>query len=400
MMGSYLDFKNFVETQQLEGNGGKPNCLLPLARQPSIYSLTFDELQTTFGGLGKDFGSMNMEDLLKNIWTAEESQSFACCAGAGDNGGGNLQRQGSLTLPRTLSQKTVDEVWKDFQKDTGAIKDSGYGGSSFGQRQPTLGETTLEEFLFRAGVVREEMLPNSVGFASSVTQLNSVGFQEPGKQITDNNSAAIPGASNPIVSAGGARSTQQQPLQHHQQFQLHQPLFPKQTTLAFASSMQLGNNAQQASSGARCPALGMASPPHNTSPVQQELIQGGANSMTRLRRNGAAAVGGEGSPGIPLSSDVALNSNLGMSSLSPSPYAFNEGGRGRKACNSIEKVVERRRRRMIKNRESAARSRARKQVIYINKALLIIADSNFLFWFQPFFWFPFMILQPFIQIIK
>nr|GMC83340.1 ABSCISIC ACID-INSENSITIVE 5-like protein 7 [Ipomoea batatas] len=370
MMGSYLDFKNFVETPQPEGNGGKPASLFPLARQSSIYSLTFDELQTTFSGLGKDFGSMNMEDLLKSIWTAEESQPFqACCVGAGDNGsvsGGNLQRQGSLTLPRTLSQKTVDEVWKDFQKDSGATKDCGYGGSSFGQRQSTLGEMTLEEFLFKAGVVREEMVPNSVGFASSVAQLNSMGFQEPGKQITDNNSGAIPGASNSMLNAGATRSTQQQPLQHHQQLQLHQPLFPKQTTLTFASPMQLGNNAQQASSGARRrPALGMASPPHNTNPVQGELIQGSANSMAGLRQNGAAGGGGGGSPGIPLSSDVALNSNLGMSSLSPTPYAFNEGGRGRRACNSIEKVVERRRRRMIKNRESAARSRARKQAYTI-----------------------------------
>jgi len=40
---------------------------------------------------------------------------------------------------------------------------------------------------------------------------------------------------------------------------------------------------------------------------------------------------------------------------------FNGGVRGRKS-GTVEKVVERRQRRMIKNRESAARSRARKQV--------------------------------------
>ncbi|XP_013635579.1 PREDICTED: protein ABSCISIC ACID-INSENSITIVE 5-like [Brassica oleracea var. oleracea] len=41
-------------------------------------------------------------------------------------------------------------------------------------------------------------------------------------------------------------------------------------------------------------------------------------------------------------------------------YGFDMGGlRGRKRV--VEKVVERRQRRMIKNRESAARSRARKQ---------------------------------------
>jgi ABA responsive element binding factor len=52
-----------------------------------------------------------------------------------------------------------------------------------------------------------------------------------------------------------------------------------------------------------------------------------------------------------------------LSSLSPSPvpYVFNGGLRGRKPP-AMEKVVERRQRRMIKNRESAARSRQRKQV--------------------------------------
>ncbi|VAI84141.1 unnamed protein product [Triticum turgidum subsp. durum] len=47
-----------------------------LARQGSIYSLTFDEFQSALGGAGKDFGSMNMDELLRNIWTAEESNAL------------------------------------------------------------------------------------------------------------------------------------------------------------------------------------------------------------------------------------------------------------------------------------------------------------------------------------
>ena len=61
----------------------------PLSRQGSIYSLTFDELQSTLGGmgggLGKDFGSMNMDELLRSIWTTEESQAMAS-AKRGPNG--------------------------------------------------------------------------------------------------------------------------------------------------------------------------------------------------------------------------------------------------------------------------------------------------------------------------
>ncbi|XP_055834019.1 ABSCISIC ACID-INSENSITIVE 5-like protein 7 isoform X2 [Solanum dulcamara] len=308
-MGSYLNFKNFADTSQPESSGNNSN--LSLARQSSIYSFTFDELQSTCG-LGKDFGSMNMDDLLKNI---EESQALPSSAAAG----GNLQRQGSLTLPRTLSQKTVDEVWKDFQKESvvNANDASGTGGSNFGQRESTLGEMTLEDFLVRAGAVREDMQPtgysNDVTFDSGFTQPSSnvtIAFQHatqnPGHQIVGNNIFNV-------VSTSTSS--------------LQQPLFPKQTTVEFASPMKLG------SPGTRAP---MPNPSANTNSV----MQGGVMSMP---------VKGV-SPG-----------NLDTSSLSPSPYACGEGGRGRRSCTSFEKVVERRHKRMIKNRESAARSRDRKQ---------------------------------------
>ncbi|KAJ0744959.1 putative transcription factor bZIP family [Helianthus annuus] len=65
-----------------------------------------------------------------------------------------------------------------------------------------------------------------------------------------------------------------------------------------------------------------------------------------------------GSPTV--SSDGMGKNNGDTSSVSPSPYEFTGIVRGRRS-RTVEKVVERRQRRIIKNRESAARSRARKQ---------------------------------------
>ncbi|KAI3785477.1 hypothetical protein L1987_44595 [Smallanthus sonchifolius] len=273
----------------------------PLARQGSIYSLTFDELQTTMGSIGKDFGSMNMDELLKNIWNAEEMQTIGnksnnTAGGVHDGTGGtNLQKQGSLTLPRTLSQKTVDEVWRDLSKEYNA----GFGQPDFSQRQQTLGEMTLEEFLVKAGVVREE------------TQLaNQISFQS------------------------GVRSAQNQTP----------PLFPKQTNLGYGGPPP------------------MAIPTSNQSVISNlvsgGVLPGGMGPMAGLGVNGGVTVAA-GSPAV--SSDGLVKSNGGdTSSVSPAPYVFNGGFRGRKN-GAIEKVMERRQRRMIKNRESAARSRARKQ---------------------------------------
>ncbi|MCD7449906.1 hypothetical protein HAX54_002209 [Datura stramonium] len=353
-MGSYMNFKNIADTPQPESNMGKSmgDGDFPLARQSSIYSLTFDELQTTFSGLGKDFGSINMEDLLKSIWTTEESQAVASSTGGGDGNAtvGNLQRQGSFTLPRTLSQKTVDEVWRNFQKETVSTKDgSGAGKSNFGQRQSTLGEMTLEEFLVKAGVVREDMQStsnsNGITFNNGLGQQNNnnglnIAFQQP-TQNTGLLINQIP-ATN-MLNVVGATASQQQPQQQ-------QPLFPKQTTVAFASPVQLSNNGHLASPRTRTPAVGMSSPSVNTN-----MTQGGVMGMAGFHNGVSPAKGG--SPG----NDFVARSNVDTSSLSPSPYAFSEGGRGRRSGSSLEKVVERRRRRMIKNRESAARSRARKQ---------------------------------------
>ncbi|XP_010538116.1 PREDICTED: ABSCISIC ACID-INSENSITIVE 5-like protein 5 [Tarenaya hassleriana] len=376
-MGGYLNFNNFGNEPPGDVGGGsggggmnRPPGNVPLNRQGSIYSLTFDEFQSS---LGKDFGSMNMDELLKNIWSAEETQAMASTSGveAGAvRGQEGLQRQGSLTLPRTLSQKTVDEVWKDISKDyttATASKDinNGTGGSGMPQRQQTLGEITLEEFLVRAGVVREETQVggkvNNGGYFGDTSHSGGnnsgsvLGFQqasrvsglmgnlgpESGNQMSVQNSI-LP------LNVNGVRSSTQQ-----------QPIVPKQPGFGYGTQMTLPGGQINNSHGIRGGLMGIADQclGGNAGLVQSSgLMVGGGLGLA-----GAMGVGGV-SPVTPLSSDGIGKSNNGdTSSVSPSPYMFSGGVRGRKRSGAVEKVVERRQRRMIKNRESAARSRARKQ---------------------------------------
>jgi len=78
----------------------------------------------------------------------------------------------------------VDEVWKDISKEYGSL-----GGPNLAaqmQRQPTLREMTLEEFLVNTGVVREDVKPKDDVLVdlSRVGNKNSdlgLGFQQMNK---------------------------------------------------------------------------------------------------------------------------------------------------------------------------------------------------------------------------
>ncbi|THG10617.1 hypothetical protein TEA_024585 [Camellia sinensis var. sinensis] len=137
-----------------------------LPRQSSIHSLTVADLQCD---QSKSFGSMNMDELLKNIYG--DSEAFPSSA---VNGGdtASLSRQASLTLPKTVGNKTVDEVWKEI------VEGSGGGGAN---REP---EMTLEDFLTKAGAVSEEDVRIPVisqapaGFGAD-SMMNAAQFQAP-----------------------------------------------------------------------------------------------------------------------------------------------------------------------------------------------------------------------------
>ncbi|KAK8529878.1 hypothetical protein V6N13_102769 [Hibiscus sabdariffa] len=348
-MGSHPNFKNFGDGGPcMVGKRSKPDGDFPLARQSSIYSLTFEELQNTFGGLGKDFGSMNMDELLRNILSAEETRAATAATSvvpAGEGGvvpGGNLQKQGSLTLSRTLSSKTVDEVWKSLMKETDDGAKDGEANSR--RRGPTLGAMTLEEFLLRAGVVREDIQQIGIASNGGLFGNNSalaLGFQQADSNIgflsIDN--SVLNQAPRLQLNMNRCRSSSQ----HKKQKQL---LFPKQQIVGFAP-VHLVNTTQLTSPAARCSVAGIGDPSMNGNPVRSTVLQGGGMGMDGLE-----------SPTSQISSDGIPKNSVDTNSPSPVPYIF---GQERKCSAALEKVVERRQRRMIKNRESAARSRARKQ---------------------------------------
>ncbi|XP_042457648.1 bZIP transcription factor ABI5 homolog isoform X1 [Zingiber officinale] len=288
----------------------------PLMRQTSIYSLTLDEIQNAVCEPGKTFGSMNMDEFLTNIWNVEEVQASAAAADAADNhlqygnGGGPgvaqpLRRQGSLTLPTPLSRKTVDEVWTEIHRDAAfraqqeqAVHRDGSAGNA--HRQPTFGEMTLEDFLIKAGVVREGYGPPEAPSphpqpVAAAQQYGMAGYGH-------------------VVSMSG---------------------YANQQAGLTASSAMVGNGGYPLGNG-----FGGR--------------MGNGYGSTRA-----------GSPASPLSSEgIAgqVENTVGGYAGEGSWNGFGGSGRKRPADRAgADKVVERRQRRMIKNRESAARSRARKQ---------------------------------------
>ncbi|ONI21269.1 hypothetical protein PRUPE_2G056800 [Prunus persica] len=275
-----------IQTMGSQG-GADGNCkqsqFQPLARQSSIYSLTLDEVQNQLGDLGKPLSSMNLDELLKNVWSAEANQTMGMdIEGTTLVNQATLQRQASLSLTSALSKKTVDEVWRDIQQSKNNEEKKSQ------ERQRTLGEMTLEDFLVKAGVVAEA-------------------------EASSDKKCSAPLA---VVDANVASQFPQGQWLQYQQPQYQHP--------------------QQSMMGVYMPSQPIPPPLH---------IGAGAIMEVPYPDN-----------------QVALPSPL-MGTLSDTQTP------GRKRGNPediVEKTVERRQKRMIKNRESAARSRARKQA-YTNE---------------------------------
>ncbi|XXG61300.1 hypothetical protein AAC387_Pa04g2994 [Persea americana] len=263
----------------------------PLTRQGSLYNLTLDEVQNQLGDLGKPLNSMNLDELLKTVIGVDENYLPATSSATTASSSSTPLLLGNLNLSRTVSRKTVDEVWSEIvqheqEENAGGGDGDGDGdGDGSLQKQPTLGEMTLEDFLIRAGAIN---LANQDFITINSHQL----------MVPDSMAAQRP-----------------EWMQYHQIATTHQQ--------------------------------------------EMAVLGSGLPVAPPVFGNSSVDVGYHGN-------QLALTMPVPLVGSALSDLQSTAERKRQFSDEMMEKTIERRQKRMIKNRESAARSRARKQA-YTNQ---------------------------------
>ncbi|KAH7351987.1 hypothetical protein KP509_19G023900 [Ceratopteris richardii] len=381
-----------------------------LVRQLSVYSLTLNELQNAHFELSKSLGSMNMDEFLMNIWTVEESQAIAAAMGRSSNSEEldvneipqGIPRQTSISLPRSLRGKTLDDVWKDvIDNDKMTVKPDGEGSSQ--ERQLTLEEVTLEDFLVKAGVVKKDGsgilsdITFGMPFAKDFTPMSSIGPN--GRSKPDNVRFGVANMSamksedeaSTVLSLSNSKSpsnrsnlrlTQvqnlnQTPVVTEQSDWLCTTVFKSDISVSNSSSGVLHEHTTGQNGGHAFLPNGILVDELNA--PMSGLGVGIANGSCPVTYSGSSFSRRTLSPQSPMEEGVSLCDPVVLHSSVPNGVErVMARGRKRSLEGSLEKVVERRQKRMIKNRESAARSRARKQVFFVSMILCSVYISCYL----------------------
>ncbi|KAF9682564.1 hypothetical protein SADUNF_Sadunf05G0122000 [Salix dunnii] len=127
----------------LPSNGGQGQQFQSRSGQESLYNLTFGEAHDQPGNVGEPLNSTNIDEL-RNMISVEESQLMQNPPSSSSSSSSFL---GNFNLNGASSKKTIDEVWKEIasQEHVNALDNQ--------SAQQQLRETTLEDFLVRAGVI-------------------------------------------------------------------------------------------------------------------------------------------------------------------------------------------------------------------------------------------------------
>ncbi|KAF5448570.1 hypothetical protein F2P56_029090 [Juglans regia] len=94
--------------------------------------------------------SMSMDDLLKNLYSDQTPNQLPL------DGSSSISPQRSFSQPKELGDKTVEDVWKEIVAGNDNQRQAGAEEAGNDAASGQLEEMTLEDFLTKAGAVREE----------------------------------------------------------------------------------------------------------------------------------------------------------------------------------------------------------------------------------------------------